>query len=351
MTLKEELEILRGEPIEIFVGDPMDIPCIETSDPERLCKHPVVSVYMVTFNHEPYIRRAIEGVMMQKTDFEFELVIGEDCSRDWTREICFEYQKKYPDKIRILWWLENVSKLGGNGRRTQARCRGEFVAFCEGDDYWTDEGKLQKQVGAMRSTNACLCVANAEWHCPDGSVWRCSHSPRKMMLTLHDVAQNYFHTSTYLVRRTDIALCAQRHYPSIIYWYDFVQAVCLASIGGVCYLPDFVSVYNWHGNGEGGGVGSRKRSLLAAVQHVQLAECGPVDLRKYFAKAAVSSVWGKARFELRAHNWLSFALHLRVILHMGLKLGPSGLFFVARCALRHMVRGLCSRGRRGKCNG
>lgn len=59
MTLKEELEILRGEPIEVLTGDPMDIPCIEMSDFENLCKHPVVSVYMLTYNHEPYIRQAI----------------------------------------------------------------------------------------------------------------------------------------------------------------------------------------------------------------------------------------------------------------------------------------------------
>lgn len=163
MNLKEELEILRGEPIKVFTGDPMDIPCIETSDSEKLCKHPVVSVQMITYNHEPYIRQAIEGVMMQKTGFEFELVIGEDCSQDKTREICFEYQKRYPEKIRVLWAEVNVNKLGGNGRRTRAHCRGEFIAYCEGDDYWTDPLKLQKQVDAMRrnpSVGICFGVAN-----------------------------------------------------------------------------------------------------------------------------------------------------------------------------------------------
>ena len=66
---------------------------------------------MITYNHEPFIRQAIEGVMMQKTDFEFELIIGEDASQDKTREICLEYQKKYPDKIRVLWWHENLYKI------------------------------------------------------------------------------------------------------------------------------------------------------------------------------------------------------------------------------------------------
>lgn len=163
MKLLDEIEDVRGEPIEVFDGDPMDIPCIETSDAEKLCKHPVVSVHMITYNHESYIRQAIEGVMMQKTDFEFELVIGEDASQDKTREICFNYQKQYPDKIRVLWWHENVSKLGGNGRRVTAHCRGEFIAFCEGDDYWIDPLKLQNQVDAFRRRQSVgLCFAQAE---------------------------------------------------------------------------------------------------------------------------------------------------------------------------------------------
>lgn len=169
MTLKEEIEILRGEPIDVFIGDPRDIPCIETSDSGKLCKNPVVSIHMITYNHESYIRQAIEGVMMQKTDFEFELVIGEDCSQDKTREICFEYQKKYPDKIRVLWWYENVSKLGGNGRRVTVHCRGEFIALCEGDDYWTDPLKLQKQVDVMRKNpNIGLCFGISEITDMDG---------------------------------------------------------------------------------------------------------------------------------------------------------------------------------------
>lgn len=187
MTLKEELEILRGDPIQVFDGDSMDIPCIETSDPEKLCKNPVVSVHMITYNHESYIRQAIEGVMMQKTDFEFELVIGEDCSQDKTRKICFEYQKKYPDKIRILWWHENVSKYGGNGRRNRSRCRGEFIALCEGDDYWTDPLKLQKQVDVMRQhPNVGLCYTNGRTRFLDGriSTWTWNGDILKMPVGL-----------------------------------------------------------------------------------------------------------------------------------------------------------------------
>ena len=162
MILKEELEILRGEPIELRTPA-SEVPCIETSDSEKLCKNPVVSVHMITYNHEPYIRQAIEGVMMQQTDFEYELVLGEDASTDKTREICFEYQKRYPDKIRVLWSEHNVNHLGGNFARVLARCRGEYIAFCEGDDFWTDPLKLQKQVDVMRANSSvgiCFGIAN-----------------------------------------------------------------------------------------------------------------------------------------------------------------------------------------------
>jgi len=105
--------------------------------------------------------------MMQKTDFEFELVIGEDCSTDKTREICFEYQKKHPDKIRVLWCDHNLWRnphpAGANGRRNMAHCRGEFIALCEGDDYWIDPLKLQKQVDVMRKhPNVGFCFSNGQ---------------------------------------------------------------------------------------------------------------------------------------------------------------------------------------------
>lgn len=273
MTLKEELEILRGEPIQVFDGDPMDIPCIETSDAEKLCKHPLVSVHMITYNHEPYIRQAIEGVMMQQTDFELELIIGEDCSQDKTREICFEYQKKYPDKIRVLWWHENVSKLGGNSRRVFARCRGEFIAFCEGDDYWIDPLKLQKQVDLIRKTNAVMCVANSEWHYSNGEVRPSIYKSGNQILQLEDVLKHYFHTTTYLINRSVFKKCQKKYAHDFICWYDCVVIAGMATMGTIVLLPDIVSVYNWTGTGISGDEGTLRRKRMFAVQHVQFARC------------------------------------------------------------------------------
>lgn len=282
MTLREELEILRGEPIKVFTGDPMDIPCIETSDPEKLCRHPVVSVHMITYNHEPYIRQAIEGVMMQKTDFEFELVIGEDCSTDKTREICFEYQKKHPDKIRVLWWHENVSKHGGNGGRVLSRCRGQFIAFCEGDDYWTDPLKLQKQVDVMRQKeNVGLCFGVADSLnettksmtlgepyarslvvMPGAQFNAMRGCGKGLKIIKHFFDENQIRTLTALCRASVLRKVVAGHadvFSWRLYVGDFLIWMMLATMSDVAFLPDKVGVYRVHP----GGITSRK---LAAVR-------------------------------------------------------------------------------------
>jgi glycosyltransferase involved in cell wall biosynthesis len=118
---------------------------------------PLVSVKMITYNHAPYIAQAIEGVLQQKTNFPFELVIGEDCSTDGTTEIVFEYQKKYPKTIRVITSEQNVG-MKENGYRTLKACRGKYIAFCEGDDYWHHPEKLQKQVDFIEGHPECGLV-------------------------------------------------------------------------------------------------------------------------------------------------------------------------------------------------
>ncbi len=100
---------------------------------------------MLTYNHEKFIAQAIEGVMMQQTDFKYELVISEDCSTDGTRIICRKFQEKYPDKIKLLLPEKNLGVIK-NSISTLRECTGKYIAICEGDDFWTDKLKLQKQV-------------------------------------------------------------------------------------------------------------------------------------------------------------------------------------------------------------
>jgi len=104
-----------------------------------------LSVAMITYNHERFIAQAIDSVLMQRVDFDYEIVVGEDCSTDATREIVAEYQRKNPNRIRLLTQAVNIG-ANRNFSQTLHACRGEYVALLEGDDYWTSPHKLQKQV-------------------------------------------------------------------------------------------------------------------------------------------------------------------------------------------------------------
>lgn len=107
-----------------------------------------VSVCIITYNQEQYLAQAIEGVLMQETSHPYEIIIGEDCSTDNTRKICREYEKKYPGIIRIIYQPTNQGLILNFVSTIQAST-GEYVALCDGDDYWIDPLKLEKQISHL----------------------------------------------------------------------------------------------------------------------------------------------------------------------------------------------------------
>ena len=148
----------RFNPDEEFLGREKKVNKIE----------PLVSVFITTYQHAPFIRDCLEGVLMQKTTFPVEILIGEDESTDGTREICIEYAEKYPDKIRLFLRDRKTSQLydeGGkfiirfNHKWLRKSARGKYIAVCEGDDYWTDPYKLQKQAGFLEANDDYILTA------------------------------------------------------------------------------------------------------------------------------------------------------------------------------------------------
>lgn len=126
--------------------------------PNHVTPHPVVSVLVQTYQHEFFIKDCLEAILSQETNFDFEILVGEDDSRDKTREICKELAREYPDKIRLfLHHRENQKKILGNPTSNFNAfynfysARGEYYAFCEGDDIWTDPTKLQIQIDFLRA--------------------------------------------------------------------------------------------------------------------------------------------------------------------------------------------------------
>ncbi len=162
----------------------------EISDPERLCRNPAVSIHTITYNHAKFVGKCLDSLLAQKTSFPFEIIIGEDCSTDDTRKIILEYQRKYPETIRVI-----VSDRNVGCRRNRVRCdvrtRGEFVAYCEGDDFWTDPEKLQRQYDVMSADESIgLCFSNGDTVTEAGAKVRPFHLAR-VKPGLSDVNEMY----------------------------------------------------------------------------------------------------------------------------------------------------------------
>lgn len=149
---------------------------------------------MITYNHERYIANAIESVLSQRTNFRLELVIGEDCSTDETAEICRKYADANPDIIQLITEPKNLGPFE-NGIKTLARCRGKYIAWCEGDDFWTDNLKLQKQVDLLeRNPEASFCFTKTnvkfETETNDHLYLHMDNYPSR--ITLSDYLESYY---------------------------------------------------------------------------------------------------------------------------------------------------------------
>lgn len=135
---------------------------------------PLVSISCITYNHEPYIVQALNGFLMQKTSFPFEVLVHDDASTDRTADIIREYEKKFPKLIKPIYQKENQYSKGFTSVTATwnvPRAQGKYIALCEGDDYWIDENKLQMQVDFLeKNPEYTMCFHNAIEHYEDGSV-------------------------------------------------------------------------------------------------------------------------------------------------------------------------------------
>lgn len=205
----------------------------------------MVSICMITYNHDSYISEAIEAIMMQKTSFPIELIIGEDCSTDNTRKICQEYYSKYPDKIQLILHKKNIGGIA-NFITTLKSCRGKYIALCEGDDYWIDQNKLQKQVDFMEE-NDCVpfCFHNAKTHHIDTNI--VDDFNKNLMSgyfsTKDLLLKEWFIPTASLFIRTNSLPNTFPEWFYKVYSGDFALELLLSTKGDFFYIDERMSVY------------------------------------------------------------------------------------------------------------
>jgi len=221
-----------------------------------------VSVLMITYNHEKLIAQAIDSALMQQVNFDYEIVIGEDCSTDKTREIIIDYQKKYPDKIRLLLHEKN---LGGGGLHNESlvykACQGEYIAWLEGDDYWTSPHKLQMQVDFLDKYPDCVScfhpyidIYEDESQAPEICKPALAAS-KKRIFTFEELLEsqgllegNIIHLNAMMSRNG-----LRNDFPD---WYytcggigDWAHSILTAQQGNIGYIDEVMAAYRIHGGG------------------------------------------------------------------------------------------------------
>ena len=240
-----------------------------------------VAIWMVTYNHSKYIGEAIEGILKQKASFRFKLFIGEDCSTDDTRQICRKYTDAHPDLIELICTEQN--NMWTNSLNIWEACHksgAKYIAMCEGDDYWTDPLKLQKQVDFLETNNDfTLTFTSAKVQDETGKLYPKEQFYPKLdkdVLTIEDFIKAYTSVipTASLLFRNILPWPMPDFYLSVISG-DIMIALLLTDKGKAKYFNEDMSVYRIHS----GGVTNTDRNKLTG--NVKLMELYKV-LDEYF---------------------------------------------------------------------
>jgi glycosyltransferase involved in cell wall biosynthesis len=209
----------------------------------------LVSIVCITYNHGKYVEESLKGFLSQDVDFEIEIIIGDDCSTDNTREIIKKYHNLYPDKIKPIYNEDNIG-INKNFIKTLESATGKYIALCEGDDYWIDNNKLQKQVDFMEENlEYTMCFHRSETFddISNKVIELYPNIDKELDLDIYDfIESNKASTASVLYRNIDINL------PKSFFDFklgDWPMHLLYLEKGKAKYLPNIMSRYRVHING------------------------------------------------------------------------------------------------------
>jgi len=213
---------------------------------------PLVTIMCMTYNHLGYIKQALDGFMLQETNFPYNILVHDDCSTDGTSEIVREYCARYPDRMRAIIQPENQRSKGiRNFPKILEQIESKFVAICEGDDYWTDPLKLQKQVDFLESHPECsLCFHNVLRHNLNGVRADELTTPTDFpeISTIEDLLIDCFiPTCSVMFRNKLFDTFPDWYYQT--YMGDWSLFIMLAKHGDIGYINQNMAVYRIHSEG------------------------------------------------------------------------------------------------------
>ena len=244
-----------------------------------------LSVAMITYNQERFIGQAIESVLAQRVNFDYEIIIGDDCSTDGTRALLTDFQRRYPERIMLILRPQNIGPMR-NIESTLAACRGQYLSILEGDDYWTSTDKIQKQVDFLDSHPECsMCCHRVKFLNETGSAELDVFPPRAAgPYTIEDLLRENFVITCSAVMRRDL----MNGYPSRLSEMivgDWARSAWVARHGTIELMDEIMAAYRVH-------AGSMWSSLRFPTGSHCLS-CGPCPATEY-STCALRVFWNSS---------------------------------------------------------
>ena len=279
----------------------------------EVSNNPVVSVCIQTYNQVDHIRECLDSIISQKTSFPFEILLGEDESQDGTRKICIEYAEKYPDLIRLfLHSRDNNIAIEGtptgrfNFLYNIFSASGKYLAVCEGDDYWVDPLKLQKQFDFMEANSQCsmlhtnyliLAPSGDQSNYRSGTLPKFWPSPEQLLLN------NYIGTLTAFTKRSNIMEILENDGGQNFRWpmLDYYLWLKLSRMGPLGFLNDKTALYRkQEGSLSAFGDEQRHSKFLDSVKDMQVTLIKEFENGKNFDSLSESLelIYNRKRFRL-----------------------------------------------------
>lgn len=258
-----------------------------------------LSVSIVVFNQEGFIAQCLDGVLAQQTDFDFEIIVGDDASTDGTRAILEAYRARHPDKIKLLLPEKNYGDRGlSNFMSTVDASTGDYIAFLDGDDYWTAPDKLQRQVEFLDRHPECALCAHRVQHLLEGGEVYLSPRPAHgdAALPVSDLlVRNFAEKIATVVRRPALESVPDWYRTTSAVSADWVFNVLAARDGAVGYVDEVMAVHRLHRNSQ---------SVRQGLDRMLADKLNSIDLvRPYLPAGSGTAVW-RARSAVRLRRVL-----------------------------------------------
>lgn len=208
---------------------------------------PLLSICLITYNHGKYIKKAIENILIQKVDFKYEIIIADDYSLDNTREIIMNFYDQNKGIIKLLFQEQNVGP-SKNFNDLLKRASGKYIAYLEGDDYWTDPNKLQKQINILQSNlKFSACVHQTQLLINEKLDKLFKLNVPELIKVENLIEGRLFHTASCVFRKSSLENFFKM--PKNIYSGDRLLNFCIAIDGPIFFIDEVMCIYRKHNNG------------------------------------------------------------------------------------------------------